>query len=237
MQTNKDTTVAFETALKTSAYLILEHVNVAMALLDAHTSRLLAANPSFDALLPIRWRNGEALGHSLAELLPPDISHRYIKCFQQVIKTGTACHIEAPDSFMSTEKTTSWQWVLDPITEKGQVYAVVLTVRDVTAQLQAEQRASQAQLALAQERQQRDLLETLLRNIQGLSEPKAVAQAILKVLAPVFPSSLLALYHTRFSWPLTDQTTFHSISLLLHALRHTLMEQLLLKRCNNTPRC
>jgi PAS domain-containing protein len=179
MQTDRES--ALETALRTSAHLMLKHAKVAMALFDARTLCLLAANPSYDALLPIHWQHGQAIGHALSELLPPSAHHQCIGLFQKVAQTGISCSLEASAFPACTGETLYWNWILDPIVEHEQVQSVLLTITEATAQIQARQEhtdLSQTHQGLHLQQQQRDDLETVHVSVQGYSEPKAVAEAL-----------------------------------------------------------
>ena len=72
------------TALRTYAHLMLEHVPVGMALFNARDLRLLAANTRYHSFLELTWQHGHAIGHPLTEVLPQTECSEITAIFRRV---------------------------------------------------------------------------------------------------------------------------------------------------------
>src|SRR6266566_671517 len=193
-----------ETALGAYAPLMLEHAPAGMALFDAHELRLLAANTRYQALLEPQWQHGHALGHPLIEFLPRAIYTEIAALFRGVVETGASSRMEAYAASARLGEARYWDWSLEPIAEQGQVRYVLLTIAEVTLQVQAQKSAEQAKTDLAQvqqelelEQQRHEHLETILLSVRSIAEPQAFAQALLCAIDTCFSPHLLALYSTR----------------------------------------
>jgi PAS domain S-box-containing protein len=193
-----------ETALGAYAPLMLEHVPAGMALFDVHELRLLAANTRYQALLEPQWQHGHALGHPLIEFLPRAIYTEIAALFRGVVETGASSRMEAYAASARLGEARYWDWSLEPIAEQGQVRYVLLTIAEVTPQVQAQKSAEQARTDLAQAQQELELeqqrhghLETILLSVRSIAEPQAFAQALLCAIDTCFSPHLLALYSKR----------------------------------------
>ncbi|MBO0780825.1 MAG: PAS domain-containing protein [Ktedonobacteraceae bacterium] len=181
------------------AALMLEHASTAMALFDTDELCLLAANRSFQSLLEPPWRQGQALGHPLTEVLPSAAHTGLVAQFRRVIEGGVSSHVEAvavPTSFM---EVPSWHGILDPVREQGQVTAVLLTVVAITDQALAQKTVQPVDLSSpheAWEREQQRLryVETILLSMRHASAPRTLAQEVLGALHTCFSPQLLAFY-------------------------------------------
>jgi PAS domain S-box-containing protein len=113
--------------------IILDHLSLGTALLDAKNFRLLKANSLFLALLnkyvSLSWQYGLAIGHQLPEFLPRP---RLIELFQQVAETGKP--FQAYDrTFPEVDEGKSfWNWELKPLSEDGQINYLLLTIIPAT---------------------------------------------------------------------------------------------------------
>jgi len=125
--------------------LMLEHQPVATALFDAQEFRLLAANPSYQSSLLPQLQYGQAIGHHLTEIMPAAVATRLTALFQKVVETGIASGPEEYASSAHDGKMGYWYWSVKPISERGAVTAVLLTVVEVTALVTAREQTFQAQ--------------------------------------------------------------------------------------------
>src|SRR5437667_461929 len=190
-----------ETALGAYASLMLEHAPAGMALFDAHELRLLAANTRYQALLEPQWQHGHALGHPLIESLPRAACTEITALFRRVVETGVSSRMEAYAASARLNGTRYWNWSLEPIAEQGQVRYVLLTITEVTLQVQAQKTAKQAETALAQVQQELEMeqrrhehVETILLSVRSIAEPQAFAHALLCAIDNCFSPHLLAFY-------------------------------------------
>jgi PAS domain S-box-containing protein len=178
---------------------------VRIALFEAREWRLLAANPSYEALLPSLFQNGQALGHGLTELFPterhPQISH----LFQQVMQTTTSSSLKAYAMVGVQGDLGYWDISLSPYREEGQVKALLLTMADVTHYVHqsthvASTNDHEQMLTLqndALEWKRLKALEILFASLQNTSSPQALAQAVLDAIKQCFTSDVAVLYGTQ----------------------------------------
>ena len=138
------------TALRTYAHLMLEHVPMGMALFDARDLRLLAANTRYHSFLEPIWQHGHAIGHPLTEVLPQTERSEIVAIFRRVAETGVSYRAEEYAASVPGCGVTYWNWTLEPISEIGQMGYVLLTITEVTSQVIARKSTEQAQTALAQ---------------------------------------------------------------------------------------
>ncbi len=210
------------TALRTYAHLMLEHVPVGTALFDARDLRLLAANSRYHSFLEPTWQHGDAIGHLLTEVLPQTERSEIVAIFRRVVETGVVYRAEEYAASVPGGGVTYWNWTLEPISENGQMGYVLLTMTEATSQTVARKSREQAQTELAQtyravelERQRLEYTEAILLSMQNGSEPKVLAQAVLRALDACFSPQLLALYSTP-----PEQGTLSLLASHTYASRH-----------------
>ena len=209
------------TALRTYAHLMLEHVPVGMALFNARDLRLLAANTRYHSFLELTWQHGHAIGHPLTEVLPQTECSEITAIFRRVAETGVGYRTEEYATSVPGRGVTYWNCTLEPISENGQMGYVLLTITEATSQVVARKSTEQTQTALAQtyraveqERQRLEYTEAILLSVQNVSEPKVLAQAVFRALDACFSPQLLALYSTS-----PEQGTLSLLASHTHASR------------------
>src|SRR6266704_4740771 len=123
-----------ETALGAYAHLMMAHLPVGAALFEIHGWLLLAANAHFQSFLDPRWQQECATGHHFTEVLPGREHRELLAMCQRVKETGVSCRMPASRRFASSGEKSSWDWILTPIGEQGQVHFILLTCALVTDQ-------------------------------------------------------------------------------------------------------
>ena len=183
----------------TSSYAeaMLAHLPMGVALFDAHDLLLLAANHTFHTFLDPNWRQGEALGHHIAEFLPHVERSGSINIFRQVVETGVPYQIDAyaSSAFAVTRGITYWDWSATPIRdEEDQVSQLLLTLTDVTTQVLAQQQGERARSALEVEQQRLTLLEAMARRVGEVYRLKDIATTALAVVKEYLHPTSVVLY-------------------------------------------
>lgn len=181
------------------APLMLEHLPIGVALFDTHDLRLLAANPRYWAHLPLQQPEA-VIGLPLAEALPSVAEQGVADLFHTVAEQGVSAHIDVSTTEAGAKRY--WNWKLDPVSEQGQVTAVLLTITETTERVVALQYAelaraetlSQTHETMVGEWQRLDYIETILASLRNISEPSALAQAILNAISLCFSPQAIALY-------------------------------------------
>lgn len=189
-------------ALSNYAEIMLANLPIGAALFDAHEFRLLAANPSFHASLDPEWQGGKAIGHVLTEFVPYAKKSKSIDVFQHVAATGIPYQIDTYTSHAFARGTTYWNWSLSPhCNEKGEVTHLLLSVLDVTSQVQTQQEVEKTKATLQQanqtleaEQQRIAFLERIAHRIGGLLHPERIASATLDVIDTTFQPVASAIY-------------------------------------------
>jgi PAS domain S-box-containing protein len=189
-------------ALPNYAEIMLAHLPIGAALFDARDFRLLAANPSFHASLDPEWQDGKAIGHVLTDFIPYTKESKSIDVFQRVATTGVAYQIDTYASRAFVRGTTYWNWSLNPhCNDAGEVTHLLLTLNEVTSQVQVQQEAEQTRATLQQtnltleaEQQRMALLEGIAHRIGGLLQPERIASTALDVINAAFKPLASVIY-------------------------------------------
>ncbi len=175
--------------------MILDHIPIGTALLDAKSLRLLRANNLFLALLDKYvtscWQHGEALDHTLLEFLPRS---RLVELFWQVARTGTP--FEAKErTFPEVDGGKSfWNWKVKPITDEDeQTQYLLITIREVTVKVEAHQKAEEAYAALSlinrllnDEHKRLQTVEIVARSVREYLDIDSIGSAALDALTNCF---------------------------------------------------
>jgi len=158
--------------------IMLEHIQVGVALYDAQELRLLAANALYHKFLNQyvvpSLRDGYTLGLPLRDWLPQEEVIDFVNIFRTVVETGILYHA-GEFAFHSVECGISyWNWSLEPVrNDEGQITELLVTASNVTAQVLARQQAEQARASLSSEnraveaeRKRLEVIETVASSVR-----------------------------------------------------------------------
>lgn len=175
------------------ADIILEHMPVGVALFEAQNLRLLTANPRFQTFLRPCWQEGKAIGHQLIDWAPETQVPSIIAIFRRVAETGIPYRGEEYP-LHKDHGITYWNWTLDPICDNdGHVTHLLLTISNVTAQVQARQQAEHDHASLTQvnqivetERRRLEIIETVARSVRESMDIESIAKAAVDTIVANF---------------------------------------------------
>ncbi|MGB8348553.1 MAG: PAS domain-containing protein, partial [Ktedonobacteraceae bacterium] len=132
-----------QTSIETDDHfaVMFEQMPVGVALYDAQTFCLLAANPLFLQFLDPPWRgNVQVIGHSPLTWLPEAREQGVMEIFRVVAETGIP-YRSGIYMFPAFERgITYWNWTLSPLRDQdGQIVRLLQTVVEITEQVEAQQ--------------------------------------------------------------------------------------------------
>jgi PAS domain S-box-containing protein len=131
--------------------MMLEDLSVGVAIFEASTFCLLAANAAYQSLLEPMWQEGRAIGHSLVEICPPAEVDGAIALFHRL---SAMCMRSEPDLAVSAQffhRSAYWNWTLSPIYDQaGQVMHLLLTVNKIPNQIIDQRQAERGQREIAE---------------------------------------------------------------------------------------
>jgi PAS domain S-box-containing protein len=180
------------------AYLMLEHLPIGVALLDADNFSLLSANSLYlqihDRYVTTNGRHGSIIGHPITDWLPEYASQKLVAACQSVLATGIIYGVDE-EAFTTSERgLTYWSWSLSPIYgTTGQIGHLLLTLNEVTPQVLARQRLEKAQILLTEsnqaveaERKQLEVIETVARSVRQTLDTESVGKAAIDAISTHF---------------------------------------------------
>jgi len=119
---------------------MLEQMPVGVALLDAQTLHLLAANAAFHEILIPAWQGRCAIGHPLTDWLPLAQENGIVAIYRNVAATGIPYRSGEFRFSTHGRGMTCWNWTIDPVCDSdGQVVQLLTTASDITPHVQAHQ--------------------------------------------------------------------------------------------------
>lgn len=191
-----DSTISFKEHHLANA--MLNHTPAGLAIFDAQELRLLEANTSYFGLMNSLCEKPSeecqhAPGISLCEYEQKERGQRLVASCRAVIATGTS--YEAEDVYQIAGRDPSyWNWTLTPIFgEQRNVTHVLLTLNNVTAQVQARRQAEAEQAQLSQtndvveeERQRLEVVEAVARCVRETLDPVQIGQIAMDTISTNF---------------------------------------------------
>jgi signal transduction histidine kinase len=131
----------------------IEHLPVAIGLLDAHDFRLLTANPLFLTFLGPAWRDGQALGRAVPEWLPRAEESGVMEIVRTVASSGLPYHADMYPFPAFQRGFTYWNWRLEALRDPdGRIRYLLCTSYNMTRLVKTRQRAELAREAQRQGR-------------------------------------------------------------------------------------
>ena len=192
------TLVNRQTGIETDNYfaVMFEQMPVCVALYEAQTFHLLAANPLFLQSLDPPWRgNPEAIGHSPMTWLPDAEAQGIMDIFYGVVQTGVP-YRSGVYMFSGFERgITYWYWTLTPVRDQdGMIVRLLETAIDITEEIVAYRRQSEAVNVSLQnvnrttetERQRLEVVETVARSVRTSLDPKRISMAASRAILDAF---------------------------------------------------
>lgn len=174
---------------------MFEHMPVGVALYDAQTFCLLAANPLFFQFLDPPWRgNPQAIGHPPITWLPEAEEQGVMEIFRVVAETG-APYRSGIYMFPAFERgITYWNWTLSPIRDQdGQIVRLLQTLIEITEQVETQQQSEETNVSLQRatrgaetERQRLEVVEAVARSVRISLDPKRISMAASKAILGAF---------------------------------------------------
>ena len=208
---------------------IIEHLPVAVALLDAQDLRLLQANPLFQALLDPAWQGGRALGHPLTAWFPRAVEGGVLEICRTVARTGQPYRDPASVFLGFTRGVISWNWVLEPLRDaEGHVISLLFMANDITEQVLIRQQAALAQAHQWDEADNKRLavVEAVARSVHTSLDVSSVARAAIEAMRATFATCyvflhradpvLRALHLVQIAPVPTDAHTLHTVQTVMY---------------------
>jgi signal transduction histidine kinase len=136
-----------------SEAIAVEHLPVAIGLLDAHDFRLLTANPLFLTFLGPAWRDGQALGRAVPEWLPRAEESGVMEIVRTVASSGLPYHADMYPFPAFGRGFTYWNWRLQALRDPtGRIRYLLCTSYNMTRQVRTRRRAERVREAQRQGR-------------------------------------------------------------------------------------
>jgi len=186
-----------QTSIETDDHfaVMFEQMPVGVALYDAQTFCLLAANPLFFQFLDPPWRgNPQAIGHSPMSWLPEAEEQGVMEIFRVVAETGVP-YRSGIYMFPAFERgLTYWSWTLSPVRDQdGEVGRLLQTLIEITEQVEAQQRREAinvplqtANRSVETERQRLEVVEAVASSVRISLDPKRISMAASKAILDTF---------------------------------------------------
>lgn len=184
-----------QTKLHDFADMMLEHMPVGVALFEAETLRLLTADTRFQAFLGPCWQEGKAIGQLLLDWIPETHIPSITAIFRSVAETDIPYRGEEYP-FHKEQSITYWNWMLDPIHDnEGRITHLLLTISNVTGQVQARQQTEKVHASLSQtnraveiERKRLEVIEKVARSVRESMDIESIGKAAIDIIVANFLS-------------------------------------------------
>jgi signal transduction histidine kinase len=186
-----------ESSPKTFEELILDHIRAGTALIDAHSLRLLKANPLFltflDKYIGPTWQHGQVVGYVLPEFLNRP---RFMEILRQVAETGESFQAKERTFPEADEGKSYWNWSVRPVRdEDGQIRYLLIIFKEVTESVAAQRMADEAYTTLnrinnllEEERQRLQIIEIVAHSVRKYLDIENIGAAALDSLNACFRS-------------------------------------------------
>src|SRR5579872_3598769 len=141
-QTNRETDDYFA--------VMFEQMPVGVALYDAQTFCLLAANPLFLQSLDPPWHgNPQVIGHTPVTWLPEAEEQGIMEIFRVVAETGVPYRSGIYMFPAFARGITYWNWTLSPVRDQdGQIVRLLQTLIEITEQVETQQQSEATNVSL-----------------------------------------------------------------------------------------
>ena len=185
-----------------------DYLPVGVALFSAHDFKMLKANRVFvhmlDQIVDPQWRGEKAIGQTLFTIGALPHATLWSTIFQRIRETKKTQYEDKVLLNSLPGQAVYWNWILEAIEgQQGDVDYLLLTARDVTAQVVAEQQHERLQIKLNQEKRaaERDrhwlrVVEAIASNIRGSLDASQIGRNALQALVTHFHPRELYLYTT-----------------------------------------
>src|SRR6266571_3398323 len=176
---------------------IIEHLPVAVALLDVQDLRLLQANPLFHSLLDPAWQDERALGHPLTDWLPGAMESGLLEICRTVAQTGQPYRGPASVIPGFARGVTPWDWAIEPVYDaQGHMNSLLFIASPINGQPPIHQQAEQAQAHQQGEPDSRHLavVEAVARSIHTSLDVSSIARAAIEAIQANFVTCSVSLH-------------------------------------------
>lgn len=193
------------TDIQTESYtdIMLEQMPVCVALYDAKTFRLLAANSLFFQSLDPPWRgNQQAVGHSPVVWLPGAEASGIMEIFRTVAEIGTPYH-SSDYIFPAFERgITYWNWTLNPQRDRdGRIVKLIQTVVEITDHVETCKKTEEEHVSLLRahrtmesDRKRLMVIEAVARSVRESLDPKRISMAASKAILDAFQTHFVFIH-------------------------------------------
>jgi PAS domain S-box-containing protein len=180
------------------AYLMLEHLPMGVALLDADDFTLLSANTTYfqihEGYLDAIRRNESIIGHSIIDWLPERATQKLVAASQAIRATGIYYKTDEEIFPSSVRGLTYWNWSLSPIRDsEGRISHLLLAFSEVTSQVLARHHLEMAHASLNQtnqaveaERKRLEVIETVARSVRESLDTESIGHAAIDAISSHF---------------------------------------------------
>jgi PAS domain S-box-containing protein len=174
---------------------MLEHTPAGIAIFDAQELRLLEANTSyFHHICSLSETIHIMPGTSLFEFEQYESARKLLAICRDVIDTGAPGQAEEVIYQSRKRGTTYWNWTITPVfDEQHAVTHIVLTLNDITSQVQARRQAEEAHQQLSrtnnvveEERQRLEIVEAVARCVRETLDPAHIGQIAMDMISTHF---------------------------------------------------
>lgn len=184
--------------------IMLDQMPVCVALYDARTFQLLAANALFLQSLDPPWRgNQQAIGHPPTDWLAGAQTLGIMDIFRSVAETGTP-YDSGTYQFPGFERgITYWNWTLSPLRdEDGRIVKLIQTAFEITDHVLVQRKATEEHTLLLQahqkmesDRKRLSVIEIVARSMRESLDPRRISTAASKAILGTFAARSV-LIHT-----------------------------------------
>ncbi len=191
--------------IQTESYtdIMLEQMPVCVALYDAQTFCLQAANSLFFQSLDPPWRgNQQAIGRLPTAWLPRAEALGIMEIFYSVAETGTPYN-SGTYMFPAFERgITYWNWTLNPVRDSdGRIVKLIQTLVEITDRVEAHQKTAEDHVSLLQahrtmesDRKRLVVIEAVARSVRTSFDPRNISMAASKAILDTFQTRIVFIH-------------------------------------------
>jgi PAS domain S-box-containing protein len=173
------------------AYLMLEHLPMGVALLDADDFSLLSANATFfqihEGYLDAIRRTKSIIGHSILDWLPEQAIQKLVAASEATRVTGKSYKVDEEAFPSSVRGLTYWNWSLSPVRDsEGRISHLLLAFSEVTSQVLAHASLNRTNQAVEAERKRLEVIETVARSVRESLDTQSIGHAAIDAISSHF---------------------------------------------------